>query len=99
MPCRFSYKHSIYELLFMRVRMKDIARDLGVSVVTISKVLRDHPDIGEETRERVMARVRELDYRPTKPLHWTRSCSHRSRHRVLQRCHRSLKRSCHSRSS
>src|SRR5205814_7514742 len=41
-----------------------IARDLGVSVVTISKVLRDHPDIGEETRARVMARIRELDYRP-----------------------------------
>ena len=64
MPFRFSCEHSIYELLFMSLRMKDIARDLGVSVVTISKVLRDHPDIGEETRARVMARIRELDYRP-----------------------------------
>jgi LacI family transcriptional regulator len=44
--------------------MKDIARDLGVSVITISKVLRNHPDIGAETRERVLARVKELDYRP-----------------------------------
>jgi LacI family transcriptional regulator len=44
--------------------MKDIARDLGVSVVTVSKVLRDHADIGDATRERVLARVRELDYRP-----------------------------------
>jgi LacI family transcriptional regulator len=44
--------------------MKDIARELGVSVMTISKVLRDHPDVGEETRERVLARVKELDYRP-----------------------------------
>ena len=44
--------------------MKDIARDLGVSVVTVSKVLRNHPDVGDETRERVLARVRELDYRP-----------------------------------
>src|SRR5438552_8263125 len=48
----------------MNIRMKDIARDLGVSVVTISKVLRDHPDVGEQTRERVLARVKELDYRP-----------------------------------
>jgi LacI family transcriptional regulator len=48
----------------MSVRMKDIARDLGVSVVTVSKVLRDHPDVGDETRERVLARVKELDYRP-----------------------------------
>src|SRR5574340_287581 len=38
--------------------------DLGVSVVTISKVLRNHPDVGEQTRERILARVRELDYRP-----------------------------------
>ena len=44
--------------------MKDIARDLGVSVITISKVLRNHPDISDETRERVLARVKELDYRP-----------------------------------
>ena len=48
----------------MSVRMKDIARDLGVSTVTISKVLRNHPDVGEETRQRVLARVKELDYRP-----------------------------------
>ena len=48
----------------MTVRMKDIARDLGLSVVTVSKVLRDHPDIGEETRKRVLQRVKELDYEP-----------------------------------
>jgi LacI family transcriptional regulator len=33
-------------------------------VVTVSKVLRDHPDIGEETRQRVLKRVQELDYQP-----------------------------------
>jgi LacI family transcriptional regulator len=48
----------------MSTRMKDIARDLGVAVITVSKVLRNHPDIGAETRERVLARVKELDYRP-----------------------------------
>ena len=44
--------------------MKDIAKDLGVSIMTISKVLRNHPDVGDETRERVLARVKELDYQP-----------------------------------
>jgi LacI family transcriptional regulator len=44
--------------------MKDIARDLGVSVVTISKVLRNHADISSATRERVLRRVKELGYRP-----------------------------------
>jgi LacI family transcriptional regulator len=44
--------------------MKDIARDLGVSVVTVSKVLRNHQDIGDETRKRVLDRVKELNYTP-----------------------------------
>ncbi len=44
--------------------MKDIAADLGLSLVTISKVLHDHPDIGEETRQRVLKRVKELRYQP-----------------------------------
>ena len=44
--------------------MKDIAADLGLSVVTISKVLRNHPDIADDTRERVLKRIKELDYQP-----------------------------------
>ncbi len=48
----------------MPVRMKDIAHELGVSVVTVSKVLRNHQDIGEETRRRVLAKIKELDYQP-----------------------------------
>ena len=48
----------------MPVRMKDIAADLGLSMVTISKVLHGHPDIGEETRQRVLKRVKELRYQP-----------------------------------
>jgi LacI family transcriptional regulator len=48
----------------MAVRLKDIALELGLSVVTVSKVLRDHPDIGEETRKRVLKRVKELNYQP-----------------------------------
>jgi len=44
--------------------MKDIARELGVSVVTVSKVIRNHADIGEETRQRVLKRVKELNYQP-----------------------------------
>ena len=46
------------------IRMKDLAQDLGVSIVTISKSLRDHPDIGRATKERVLQRVKELNYTP-----------------------------------
>jgi LacI family transcriptional regulator len=48
----------------MTVRMKDIAEDLGLSVVTVSKVLRNHPDISEVTRNRVLQRIKELNYSP-----------------------------------
>jgi len=48
----------------MPARLKDIALDLNVSVGTVSKVLRDHPDIGAETRARVLKRMSEVNYRP-----------------------------------
>ena len=48
----------------MAVRLKDIAADLGVSTVTVSKVLRGNPDIGERTRALVLKRMQELNYRP-----------------------------------
>ena len=48
----------------MAVTMKDIARDVGVSVVTVSKVLRNHSDISSETRKRVLKRMKELNYQP-----------------------------------
>lgn len=48
----------------MATRLKDIADDLGLSIVTVSKVVRDHPDIAAETRRRVLKRMRELNYQP-----------------------------------
>lgn len=48
----------------MPVRMKDIAEDLGVSLMTVSKALRNHSDVAEETRRRVVQRARELKYQP-----------------------------------
>jgi LacI family transcriptional regulator len=50
----------------MAITMKDIAKDLGVSVVTVSKVLRDHSDISPATRERVLRRIKELHYQPNR---------------------------------
>ncbi len=48
----------------MAVRLKDIAADIGVSTITVSKVLRNKPDVGEQTRQRILERVKELNYRP-----------------------------------
>ncbi len=46
----------------MPVTMMDIARDLKVSVVTVSKVLRNQGRISEATRKRVLRRAKELHY-------------------------------------
>lgn len=48
----------------MAVRLKDIAQELGVSTVTVSKVLRGLPDISERTRAKVLKRMAELNYQP-----------------------------------
>jgi DNA-binding LacI/PurR family transcriptional regulator len=44
--------------------MMDVARLAGVSHQTVSRVLNDHPSVRRETRERVLAAMRELDYQP-----------------------------------
>lgn len=48
----------------MPVRLIDIAKKLGVSAVTISKVLHNHPDISDETRKRVLDYIKKVDYQP-----------------------------------
>lgn len=44
--------------------MKEVARIANVSVQTVSAVINEKPGITRETRSRVLAIVRELDYRP-----------------------------------
>jgi LacI family transcriptional regulator len=48
----------------MPVRLKDIAQQLGVSTVTVSKVLRGSFDVGDATRARILQRMKELNYQP-----------------------------------
>jgi LacI family transcriptional regulator len=48
----------------MAIRLKDIARELNVSVITVSKALRGNTDISDATRQRVLALMKKLDYQP-----------------------------------
>ena len=50
--------------------IQDIAADLGYSAMTVSRALNDHPDVKDETRERILQRAQELNYRPNR---WARS--------------------------
>lgn len=49
----------------MAIRMKDIADDLGVSLVTVSKAFNNHSDVSPATKERVLRRMKELNYQPS----------------------------------
>src|SRR5215469_11780088 len=46
------------------VRLKDIAQIIGVSVMTVSKALRDEPDVSNETKARIKALAQQLGYVP-----------------------------------
>lgn len=47
-----------------RVGVKDIAEKSGVSIGTVDRVLHNRGEVKEETREKVMAIVKELGYTP-----------------------------------
>lgn len=42
--------------------IKDIARECGVAVGTVSRVLNNHPDVSEKTREKVLAVVQKHNF-------------------------------------
>ena len=48
----------------MRSRIEDVATAAGVSMKTVSRVLNNEPNVREETRNRVMRTVEELQYKP-----------------------------------
>ena len=48
----------------MRVRLKDVARALNLSISTVNAALRNRADISEATRQRVFKKAKELNYLP-----------------------------------
>jgi LacI family transcriptional regulator len=50
----------------MRPTLKTIARETGLAVATVSRALKDAPDIGEDTKIRVREVAKRLGYRPNR---------------------------------
>lgn len=48
----------------LRVTLKDIAREVGLSVTAVSRALNGHKDVSEATRARVLEVARRLNYHP-----------------------------------
>lgn len=44
--------------------LRDLSRHLGLSVTQVSRALNGHSDVGQETRQRVMAAAQALNYQP-----------------------------------
>lgn len=52
----------------MKVHLSDIAKRVGVSKMTVSRVLREDPAVAEQTRQQVLAAAAELGYTPNPKL-------------------------------
>jgi DNA-binding LacI/PurR family transcriptional regulator len=46
------------------VTIRDVAKQAGVGIATVSRVLNNSPSVREETRQKVLEAIVELDYRP-----------------------------------
>ena len=46
------------------ITIKDIARELNISVSTVSRALQNHPDISKRTKQLVQEQAKKLNYRP-----------------------------------
>jgi LacI family transcriptional regulator len=49
----------------MRVRLEDVARATGVSPKTVSRVLNEEPSVKDSTRQKVLAAMESMNYRPS----------------------------------
>ena len=61
------------------ITLNDIAKELGVSKVTISKALRDHPDISDSMKEKVRRTADKMGYIPN---YMARSLSSQKSHTI-----------------
>ena len=46
-------------------RIKDVAARAGVSLKTVTNVVHERPYVADDTRQRVLAAIADLDYRPS----------------------------------
>jgi LacI family transcriptional regulator/LacI family repressor for deo operon, udp, cdd, tsx, nupC, and nupG len=59
----FSYFRQKYTIM---ASMNDVARQAGVSIVTVSRVVNNNTNVNDATRSRVLKAIKELKYKPNR---------------------------------
>ncbi|WP_456460734.1 LacI family DNA-binding transcriptional regulator, partial [Lutibacter sp.] len=54
----------VAEMRNHQITIKDLAKQLGISPSTVSRALKDHPDISEHTKTKVKSLAKKLKYKP-----------------------------------
>jgi DNA-binding LacI/PurR family transcriptional regulator len=57
-------RHELDDPQSRRLTIRDVARLAGVSIVTVSRVLNDRPDVAPDTRERIQSVIADLGWVP-----------------------------------
>lgn len=47
-----------------QITLADLAKELGISTATVSRALKDYPDISDDTKSKVIALAKKWNYRP-----------------------------------
>lgn len=47
-----------------KISIRDVAREVGVSITTVSRALNGYSDVSEKTKEKILEAVERLDYAP-----------------------------------
>ncbi|HEX9047929.1 MAG TPA: LacI family DNA-binding transcriptional regulator, partial [Verrucomicrobiae bacterium] len=71
-----------------RVTLRDVAKQVGVSHVTVSMALRNHPKISIRRREEILRVVKEMNYVPD-PL-FGQLAAYRQRNQVADKIHSTI---------
>lgn len=65
LPVALTENRKVSQQMSERVTMADVAREAGVSLMTVSRVVNHKGDVSPDTRQRILGIIERLGYRPS----------------------------------
>lgn len=72
------------------MNIKDIAKLAQVGVSTVSRVLNNHPDVKESTRQKILEVIKESNYIPNNSARILKTTKHKKYRGFSKRCIQSI---------